>query len=247
MTEQEQRRSFGWIPDLPDFRDYDAPTPAFHRLPEFVRLDLEPWMPPVYDQERLGSCTANALAAAVEYDLRRQGFPDFMPSRLFIYYNERVIEHTTDYDTGAMIRDGAKTLHKIGVCHETTWPYNVERFAVKPSEEAYAEASDTRAVAYRRVARGDVRAVLAAGTPIVFGFTVYDNFESIGADGIMPNPEGEILGAHAVVLCGYSGRYYRVRNSWGVGVEDEGYFWMPREYVTHPRLSSDFWAIQVVS
>jgi C1A family cysteine protease len=58
----------------------------------------------VEDQGTLGSCTANALAGALEFLERRDkvAFADF--SRLFIYYNERVIEHSTKYDNGAMIR-----------------------------------------------------------------------------------------------------------------------------------------------
>lgn len=259
----EPRRGMGWRPDVPDYRDFDLSlgVHVFEQPPDHVRLDLDPSMPTVYDQGSLGSCTANALAAAIEYDLRRQGLPDFMPSRLFIYYEERRLERTIEYDAGAMLRDGAKTLHKIGVCSETTWPYEIGRFAEKPPPEAYEEARGTTAVAYRRVARRDVRTVLAAGLPVVFGFSVYENFWSIGADGIMPLPEGELQGAHAVMLCGYDslrdrdndtalfagGLHYRVRNSWGVGIEDEGYFWMPAEYVHSTRLSSDFWTIQTVS
>ena len=259
MSDIEQR-GLGWLRDLPDYRDHDSSFMLARRTPDHVRLDLEPWMPPVYDQYSLGSCTANALAAVVEYDLRKQALPDFMPSRLFIYYNERVLEKTVDQDAGAMIRDGAKSLHKTGVCSETTWPYDIDKFAVLPPIEAYEEAEGTKAVAYQRVARRDARQVLAAGVPFVIGFTVYSNFWSIGSNGVMPMPEGDVEGGHAVVLCGYDtidrektgdpfpgGLHYRVRNSWGVYAEDEGYFWMPAEYVHNTRLSSDFWIIRTVS
>jgi C1A family cysteine protease len=257
-VESEQQRGLGWIPDLPDYRDHDVPLRLSRRAPDSVRLDLEPWMPPVYDQYQLGSCTANALAAVVEYDLRRKDRPDFMPSRLFIYYNERKLEHTIEYDAGAMIRDGAKSLHKIGVCTETMWPYDVDKFAEKPPNDAYEEAALTKAVTYQRVARRDVKLMLAAGAPIAFGFTVYSNFWSTGRNGFMPLPDGDVEGGHAVVLCGYDtidragtgdpfpgGLHYRVRNSWGVNVEDVGYFWMPSEFVHDTRLSSDFWSVAI--
>lgn len=250
----EERHGLGWLPDLPDIRDMDLSLTAADlgmTLPTTVRLDQEPWMPPVYDQGQLGSCTANALAAAVEFDLRKQEMVDFMPSRLFIYYNERVIEKTVDYDAGALIRDGAKTLHRIGVCSESMWPYDPARFTEKPPATAYLDARNTKAVAYQRVSRRDVRHVLAGGTPIVFGFTVYSNFYDIGDNGIMSMPVGDVKGGHAVMLCGYdrldNGLYFRVRNSWGVDIEDEGYFWMPSEYVLESKLSSDFWSIQTVS
>lgn len=246
---------FGWRPDTPDYRDQDE-HPRYVHLPDSVRLDLLPnIMPPVYDQGHLGSCTANALAAAVQFDLRRQALPDFTPSRLFIYYNERVLERTVDEDAGAEIRDGAKTIHRTGVCSEETWPYDVSRFRDRPTSLAYQEAGDTKSVRYARVARRNMRNVLAVGAPFTIGFTVYESFNLIGDDGMMPYPGGSVLGGHAVLVCGYEKRegpsgialYYRVRNSWGDAWGDAGYFWMPDEYLTNPRLSADFWVIQTVS
>lgn len=241
----------GWLPDLPDFRDLDHTPPQLAQLPTEVRLDETPYMPAVYDQSKLGSCTANGLGAAMEFDLLKQGLTDFMPSRLFIYYNERLIEGTVSQDAGAMIRDGAKVLHNKGVCSETTWPYDISAFAQMPSEAAYTEALNTLAVKYARVGRGGMRLTLANGVPFVVGFTVYDNFYQIGDDGMMPMPSGSVVGGHAVLVCGYStinGKlYYRVRNSWGTSWGNAGYFWMPAEYLTNTRLSSDFWAITTVS
>jgi C1A family cysteine protease len=260
VTVNGQERGLGWIPDLPDIRDHDTPTPMVIELPDHVRLDLDPAMPPVYDQLRLGSCTANALASAIEFDVRRQGLTDFMPSRLFIYFCERVLEHSVAWDAGAMIRDGAKVLHKIGVPHETTWPYDISRFTEKPPPEAYAEAKNTKAVSYGRVSRYAMKNVLASGTPFVVGFSVYSNFYRIGDDGMMSMPEGDLIGGHAVKACGYDtidrngtgdpfpgGLCYRVRNSWNVDWADGGYFWMPAPYLQSTRLSSDFWAIRTVS
>jgi C1A family cysteine protease len=255
-------RGLGWIPDLPDYRDHDVELGVAvpNGLPEFVRLDDSIFMPPVYDQLQLGSCTANALAAVVEFDLRRQGLVDFMPSRLFIYYLEREIEGSVEWDAGAMIRDGAKVLHKVGVPHEDVWPYDIGRFAVKPPPEAYAQAADTKSVEYARVGRFSMKRILATGTPFVVGFSVYTNFFRIGADGMMPMPDGDLEGGHAVVVTGYDtidrdgsgdpfpgGLHYRVRNSWNSMWGDGGYFWMPSPYLRSTRLSSDFWAIKTVS
>ena len=110
--------NYGWLPDLPDQRDftYSASAALQARLPP--KTDLRNACPPVYDQGQLGSCTANAIAGAFEYGLRKQNAPDFMPSRLFIYYNERVMENSVATDSGAMIRDGIRptsTSHSSGV------------------------------------------------------------------------------------------------------------------------------------
>lgn len=103
-------------------------------------------MPNVYDQGDLGSCTAQAIAGAIQFDLRRQKMEDFIPSRLFVYYNERVIEGTVEEDSGAMIRDGIKSVAKLLDCKETIWPYVIEKFADKPSDAAYEQTLHYKAV-----------------------------------------------------------------------------------------------------
>ena len=113
---------YGWIPDIPDQRDhlFAAPPPVLTALPPSA--DLRADCPPVYDQGQIGSCTANAIAGGIEFDLMRRSSTRFVPSRLFIYYNERAIEHTIDSDAGAQIRDGIKTVASTGYCPETDWP-----------------------------------------------------------------------------------------------------------------------------
>src|SRR4051794_39043583 len=117
---------YGWTPDLPDHRDFmfRAPRATARRLPPIV--DLRPLCPPIYNQGNLGSCTANAIAAALQFDLLKQHAKEvFAPSRLFIYYNERVIMGTVDEDSGAMIRDGIKSVAKQGAAQEALWPYAI--------------------------------------------------------------------------------------------------------------------------
>ncbi|HLB10150.1 MAG TPA: C1 family peptidase, partial [Gemmatimonadaceae bacterium] len=186
-------KRYGWTPDLPDQRDfsYRVPRRTAAALPSAV--DLRPQMPAVYDQGELGSCTANAIGGAFEFDLLKQGEPDFVPSRLFIYYNERVIERTVNEDSGAQLRDGMKTLAKQGVCAEPLWPYVLSRFATKPSAECYAEAKKHLGMTYMRVEQdvAQMRGCVAAGYPFVFGFTVYESFESpaVTRTGNVPMPD----------------------------------------------------------
>jgi C1A family cysteine protease len=136
MTTARKIAHYGWIPDLPDQRDvrYAAPAAFLVALPHTT--DLRSQCPAVYDQGQLGSCTANAIGAAVEFDRLKQKLPDFVPSRLFIYYNERVIEGTANSDSGAQIRDGIKSVASQGVCPETEWPYDISKFTVAPPAQA---------------------------------------------------------------------------------------------------------------
>lgn len=248
-------KKYGWHPDLPDHRDhlYSAPAAVMAKLPP--RMDLRSLCPTVYDQADLGSCTANAIAGAVEFDLMKQNLNNFMPSRLFIYYNERVIEGTVASDSGAMLRDGIKTVAKQGVCSETEWPYDISQFAQRPADACYTDAATTRAVQYKRIVQNliQMKSCLASGSPFVFGFTVYESFESPGVatTGIVPLPKiGEqVLGGHAVMAVGYDdgNQLFFVRNSWGGSWGLQGYFMMPYAYLTQRNLSSDFWTIRLVS
>ena len=254
MTEPRKIARYGWIPDQPDQRDhlYAAPPQFLTALP--ASADLRPQCPPVYDQGQLGSCTANAIGGAIEFDRLKQKLPDFVPSRLFIYYNERVIEGTVRSDSGAQIRDGIKTVASQGVCPETDWPYDIAKFEQKPAAKAYADALSDRAVSYQSLIQdpNQMKGCLASGFPFVFGFTVYESFESpaVAQSGHapMPGPSERAIGGHAVMAVGYddSNQWFVVRNSWGPSWGLKGYFTLPYAYLIQASLSSDFWTIRIV-
>ncbi|RKR13718.1 C1 family peptidase [Arthrobacter oryzae] len=248
-------KGYGWKPDPPDQRDrlYAAPPPVQETLPASV--DLRPQCPPVYDQGRLGSCTANGIAGAMAFDAIKQGIAGYSsPSRLFIYYNERELEGTVDTDSGAYIRDGVKSVTKQGACFETAWPYDITKFAIKPSDDCYQKALDHQSLEYSRVARDltQMKGCLAEGYPFVFGFTVYESFESpaVDASGTVPMPlhTEAVLGGHCVVAVGYddASARFEIRNSWGTGWGDQGYGTMPYAYLLSRGLASDFWTIRRV-
>lgn len=248
------RRKYGWCPSRPDHRDFCmlVSKSEMDSLP--TRIDLTSDMPPVYDQMSLGSCTANAIGAAYQFEHLRQKLPDFIPSRLFIYYNERALEGTINQDSGAMIRDGMKVVAKQGVCPETDWPYIIKQFAVKPSAACYKKAQTDRVLQYLSVSQSPIamKACLAAGYPIVLGISVYESFESaaVAKTGIVPMPKltESMLGGHAVCCIGYDDtkQVFIMRNSWGTTWGMAGYFTIPYRYLTNPKLCSDLWTIRMV-
>ena len=245
---------YGWMPDVPDHRDLVYAAARITTLPPAV--DLRPGCPPVYDQGQLGSCTANAIAAAIQFEQIRQKEPKpFAPSRLFIYYNERVMEHTVGQDAGAQIRDGMKSVNHIGACPETDWPYVITKFAQKPPTRAFKDARLGKALSYQRVVQtlDQMKGCLASGLPIVLGISVYESFESqqVARSGIVPMPpiSEKLLGGHAILAVGYNDAEQRfvMRNSWGTSWGMQGYFTIPYAYLTDSNLCDDLWMIQMVA
>jgi C1A family cysteine protease len=248
-------KRYGWIPDGPDQRDhlYAAPPEALGKLP--AEVDLTKLCPPVYDQGELQSCTANAIAAVIQFDQMKQQLQQiFTPSRLFIYYNERAMEGTVDSDPGASLRDGIKSVANLGACPEAEWPYDIAQFRVKPSDPCYEQALQNRAVLYQRVVQNlnQMKGCLYSGYPFVFGFAVYESFETEAVaksgEAPLPAPTEQKLGGHAVVAVGYkdSNQSFIVRNSWGPAWGKAGYFTLPYAYLSQASLSTDFWTVRLV-
>lgn len=268
----------GWRRDTPDFRDHmfrgALPMPALE-APRRLSLRDDPANPPIYDQGRIGSCTANAVARLEQFVRRKHGqAPDEMPSRLFLYYDVRAAEHTIPYDAGAELRDVLKTVAYYGVCSETEWPYDDTpanpvtglfphgcRAVTHPPKANYQEARHHVPTEYLRIPQmiSQMKVCLLQGYPFVFGFTVYSSL--YGADGMpavdvpMPSPHDEMEGGHAVCCMGYDDDRpmpgnlkgaFLVANSWGPELQDGGYFWLPYSYLSDAQLASDLWTIRSV-
>ena len=257
---------YNWKRDLPDARDHlysIASAPA--TLPASV--DLRSYCSPIEDQGQLGSCTANAIAGIVEYTDIREGkatpISPLQVSRLFIYYQERLLEGSINIDAGAYLRDGIKACYTYGAPLESLWPYNINRFAVQPSQAAYTDALKRKVTAYAKCADFTaVKTAISQSHPVVVGFDVYASFESgtwwyPTGSGQMPYPNvrrEQLLGGHAVALVGYNDNlsgsagtgYFIARNSWGTGWGKSGYFYMPYQVIKDTSMSSDFWTVSVV-
>jgi C1A family cysteine protease len=243
----------GWVPDLPDHRDLMFSRQPIVKLPRAV--NLRSGCPPVYDQLLLGSCTANAIAGAIGFERAKQRLGYLIPSRLFIYYNERVIEGSVASDAGASLRDGMKTIADQGVCSEHRWSYDPSKFASEPPQSAYLGAVPHKTLQYLSVAQdlSDMTNCLALGYPFVFGISVYASFQSdaAAASGVIPMPGAneQLLGGHALLAVGYDldAQTINFRNSWGASWGDAGYGTIPFAYLEDNNLADDFWSVRLES
>lgn len=251
-------RKYGWKRDIPDYRDYKLEFHSNLIANNPPSVDLRPQDSPIYDQGNAGSCTGNSTAGAIEFVRRKLGQKDFIPSRLFLYYNGRADEGSAGEDSGAQIRDVIKEAVNQGAPSETDWPYSDQLADVitKPSQKAYDDAKLDLVTIYQSLQQtlNQLKACLTTGFPFVFGFTVYSSFESaqVASTGIVPMPGGvfdQPVGGHAVMCVGYDDSIQRfiVRNSWGTSWGQMGYCTFPYNYMINPNLCSDFWAINAVT
>ena len=257
-------RKYGWKPQKDDVRDY-----GFGRMVRLLKVPFRA-IPPVVlnrkycsavqDQGSLGSCTANAWTGLLQYNECKNGNggKNFKwLSRLFVYYNERVLNNTVNEDSGAELRDGAKVINKQGVCWEYEWPYNTGKFMQTPPAKCYTDALPNVINSYYALnTLTDMKTSLAAGQCFVFGFNVYDFFESdqMAATGVLKMPSRSELangpvGGHAVMAIGYDDtkQVFTIKNSWGLGWglpgNLNGYFTMPYQYISDKNLATDFWTV----
>lgn len=289
-----KRVGTGWLPPLPDLRDYTETTPQIAAMAEKLGLaerlapakkpgaakgrrttlpatvDLRSFCSPIEDQRGLGSCTAHAAVGIVEYFERRAYGEHIEGSRLFVYKTTRNLMQVTG-DTGAWLRNTMGALALCGIADEKYWPYTDAdpAFDHEPPSFVYAVANNYQAVQYfchdplganvpGSVVLDSVKNYLAAGVPSMFGFYGFPSFESSDVLGGIPYPcPGEQAAwGHAIAAVGYDDRKkitntrcnkattgaLLIRNSWGTAWGDQGYGWLPYEYVLNS-LALDFWSL----
>lgn len=221
-------------------------------------------MPEVYDQAQIGSCTAQALVAAFEFTFHRVNGRFMNGSRLGLYYDERVHDGSVLQDAGSTTASGLFVLAGGGLGTEKTWPYTPAKFAQKPPAAYYKEAKEYVTLNAYDVDNTDgksIRVALSAGYPVAFGGYVYQAIEELTAkDFFLPMPKGRSVGGHEELIVGHDDTlvhvykdgtrikgFYLIRNSWGKGFANGGYFWAPKAYIEGKRWNEDFAVIQLTS
>jgi C1A family cysteine protease len=267
-TESDFKKLMKWkpSPNINNFTQYH-----FSDLMKEEEADLAPTidlrtlyrMPQIYDQGSLGSCTANSLAFLYAFTTIKQLNKTLIsPSRLFIYYNERKIEGTINFDNGAVLSDGFRSLSSVGTCSESQWPYVQTQFAKAPPTACYTSAKLNRALSYTTLGQSlqNFKMSIVQNMPFIIGFYVWSNFLSASNsdNGLMPMPTSNdsIIGGHAVVAVGYddtilmpNNEYgaFLIRNSWGTNWGLNGYFYMPYAFITNTTIHSEFWILKTVT
>ncbi len=235
-----------------------------------TNVDLRPWCSPIEHQGELGSCTAHAGMGVVEYFERRAFNKHIDGSRLFVYKTTRNLMGVVG-DTGAWLRNTMGALALCGVPPEKYWLYTDKKpdFDIEPPSFVYAVADNYEALKYfchdplgrdipPATVLANVKRYLAVGIPSMFGFFGFPSFSQSDIKGGIPYPcPGEqAQWGHAVVAVGYNDRMrienlkckkqttgaFLIRNSWGTGWGDNGYGWLPYDYVLK-RLALDFWSL----
>jgi len=250
------------------YRKTKASTLTGLRSPLQSSVDLREWCSPIENQLDLGACTAHAAAGIVEYFEKRAFGKHIDASRLFLYKTTRNLMQVSG-DTGAWLRETMAALVLCGVPDEKYWPYKVRDFDKEPGGFVYALAENYSTLKYfchdplgsempAPSVLDSVKKYLDAGIPAMFGFWGFSSFEDSDQPGDIPYPcKGENAEwGHAVMVVGYDDDHVisnlncktetkgalLIRNSWGKNWGDNGYGWLPYEYVLNG-LALDFWSI----
>jgi C1A family cysteine protease len=251
--------AFGWRPELParDLLFGDARyVRTLAELPDEVDNSGLAHRPE--NQGRQSSCVGHATGTVFEVCRAKDwggGDPAnaFQASRAFIYYEARRRQGWEHEDGGCYIRDAMDVCVEQGVPIEQSFPYDEHVYDREPPPEVYHQAEHfqvTRRLKLRNTRLVELLTCLADGYAFEGGLTLYESIESVAValTGRIPLPgwRESVIGGHALAFLGYSRRteMFKGQNSWSEQWGDNGFFYVPFDYVTDGQLAADFHTIQ---
>lgn len=241
----------GWIRQPKDDRDFKYTLRRDALIPLPSKANINQYLPPVFDQSIIGSCTANTGVTSLMAVDKKQNKRTIVHSRLFLYYYTRLIEGTQNEDSGCYMRDVFKAANKYGVCSESYWKYDVKKVLKAPTATANKSAK-VKAIQYELLPQKVeyVKDCIASGFPVITGIDIFDSFDTMSANNkwILPKPSGNLNGGHALTIIGYDDntKLFTIRNSWGEGWGDKGNFYMPYSFFESEHCD-DTWTLKQTS
>ncbi|HEV2704569.1 MAG TPA: C1 family peptidase [Pyrinomonadaceae bacterium] len=263
-TERKLRRRLDAHPDRIDIRDWFY-QPSLSPLPDQL-INIED-VPDILDQGQEGACTGYALAAVVNFLLRRRGILERRVSPRMLYeMARRYDEWPRENYSGSSARGAMKGWVAHGVCEYERWPPQ-HHGARHLTVEIGREAQRTPGGAFFRLQHRQIRDMHAALNEVGIIFCtimVHDGWQDpgtgpkaerrrvayaskVGSIEQIDLPvivrEGRADSGHAVAIVGYTDEGFIVQNSWGPEWGAGGFALLPYEdYMLH---ATDCWVAQL--
>ena len=215
------------------------------------KVDLRKYCSPIGDQGQTGRCSAFAWTHAIEmaFNMKGQEVPPLACSYTMLSFQNLqgdMQDFEYAYSGGEGTIGGPEPgveIMSTGTCREELWPNDAEEPEVEAEEmEEDAGNYSVEDVKIQTIELEDVKKILSAGGFVHVGMNTGKAFSEIGRDGIMnaaEAPSGQ-HGRHAMLIVGYVGNYYIVKNSWGTEWGDNGYCYIPKNVLAEsdPDLSA---------
>lgn len=241
------------VPEKGDRVEPQPLPPAFDSVQPADAVDLRKYCTPVGDQGQTSRCSAFAWTHATEMvtNMKAGSAPRLSPTFTMLEF-QRLQGDAQDYRYAYSGGDGTmggpdpgKVLVEQGTCRQELWPDSNE-VPTTSERVLLSDAGQHRLDGTPHpIALDDVGKVLSAGCPVHVSINTGSTFSDVGRDGVFSaseRPSGR-HGRHAMLIVGYTGNFFVVKNSWGEQWGDKGYCYIPKNVLADS--DPDFAAVLV--